>query len=417
MNWITKKKLIPIIFLTTLLSSVADTRTFTDTQGRKIEASVIEILDNSVKLQIKGKTNLHTIPFSKLSSSDVAYLTSLEERKTDPTRPREEDKKIQRKKSQRGMWTSDLMAEYGLKDNFNSDWPGIVSVSVSTEVDIISEDKDKGSFVYYSPNYEFICDVKLSKNVIQKFSVMFEATREYCRLLPVSTMKAHVPGKQFRNKILLFESYQSYIKNGGLPQSAGVYRSREGTILIPLTSLGVKKVGSSYMYDYGKSNKTLIHEIVHQLTDPEYYSSGARGWFSEGFAEYCANTPYRSGKFLVKTNASSIKDYATGFNKYGRGRNIGKKFIAPNLQDYMLLPYQQFTANGNFNYAFGMLLTYYFFHMEEDTSNITNFLKALKEGKQDEEALQILLNGRSFDQLEQDVRKAWKSKGVKIEFN
>ena len=142
--------------------------------------------------------------------------------------------------------------------------------------------------------------------MVKKFATLFEATREYCRMLPIATLKAHVPGAQFRNKILLFESKASYVRNGGPPSSAGVFISRgrqgNGIVMVPLESLGLKKVGSGYMYDYKGENKVLPHELVHQLTDREYYRSGARGWFSEGLAEYVAVTPYRSGKFMVRSN-------------------------------------------------------------------------------------------------------------------
>ena len=50
---------------------------------------------------------------------------------------------------------------------------------------------------------------------LKKFAALFEATREYCRELPISTMKAHVPWAKFRNKILLFETKDSYVENGG----------------------------------------------------------------------------------------------------------------------------------------------------------------------------------------------------------
>ena len=55
--------------------------------------------------------------------------------------------------------------------------------------------------------------------------------------------------------------------------------------------------------------------------------------------------------------------------------------------------------------------------MEEDTSNIKDFLKALKNGKKGEEALDVLLNGRSWDEMEAQISKAWKSRGVRIHFN
>ena len=59
------------------------------------------------------------------------------------------------------------------------------------------------------------------KNVVKKFAVMFEATREFCRLLPISTMKAHVPGEQFRHKIFLFETKEAYHAEWG---AAGLSR-------------------------------------------------------------------------------------------------------------------------------------------------------------------------------------------------
>ena len=196
-------------------------------------------------------------------------------------------------------------------------------------------------------------------------------------------------------------------------------RGGNGVVMAPLEGLGVKKVGSGYMFDYKGSNKTLPHEITHQLTDGEYYYSGARGWFSEGLAEYVANTPYRSGKYMVKTNLSSIKDYVTEYGKDGRGgRNLSDEINAPDLKKYMMQPYSSFTGNANFNYGLGLLITYYYFHWDgdKDRANINAFLKALKEGKQGEDALAVLLNGRSWKEMEDAISKAWRSRGVKITF-
>ena len=189
--------------------------------------------------------------------------------------------------------------------------------------------------------------------------------------------------------------------------------------MVPLTSLGVKKLGSSYTVDYGESNKTLPHELAHQLTDSFYYAPGARGWFSEGLAEYVAVTPYRSGKFLVSKTLRAAKEYATEYGRDGNGgRALGEKIKAPNLKSYMLQDYSSFTANGNFNYGLGLLITTYFFELENkgDRVAITAFLEALREGKKGEEALEALLQGRSYNELANDISKGWKSRGIKIEF-
>ncbi len=391
------------LFLTTTLLSA---RTFEDVKGRKIEAEVMSSSGDRVTLKLDKTGKSYEIAMATLSVGDQEYI---------------EEWKTNKKSSgniKEGSASGKAKAEAEM--NFDADWPKLINSDLGIEIEIVEQGENEGKFIYHSPNYEFICDVGLSKNVVKKFAVLFEATREYCRLLPIATMKAHVPGAEFRNRILLFEHKEDYIKNGGPPSSAGVFMSgRKGgdIVMVPLVSLGLKKVGSSYMYDYKGQNKVLPHELAHQLTDGEYYKPGARGWFSEGLAEYVAVTPYRSGKYMVRSNLSAIKDYATGFGKKGLGgRALGEDIQAPDLKGYMLQPYSQFTSNANFNYGLGLLITNYFFHMEDDRSNINAFLKALKSGQSGEEALNLLLNGRSWDEMESDISKAWRSRGVKISF-
>jgi hypothetical protein len=53
---------------------------------------------------------------------------------------------------------------------------------------------------------------------------------------------------------------------------------------------------------------------------------------------------------------------------------------------------------------------------DKDAANIKSFLKALKEGKQVPEAFEPLLAGRSWEEMEADITKSWRSRGVKINF-
>ena len=389
-----------LLWFIVLSPCVLEAKTFTDVDGSKIEATITKVADDKVTLLVDKDGKQYDVPFRILTPEDLKFVKQWAKNRSVPKK-KNPNKTIE------------------AKHNFDEPWPDLVSIDLDIEIEIAEEDAEKKRFVYHSPNYQFICDVRLSKNVVKKFATLFEATREYCRLLPIASMKAHVPGAQFRNKILLFETKATYVKNGGPPSSAGVYRSRgnQGIVMVPLSSLGVKKVGSGYMYDYGGENKVLPHELTHQLTDFEYYRPGSRGWFSEGLAEYVAVTPYRSGKYKVRSNLSAIRAYATEYGKKGRGgRALGDEIVAPNLQDYMMQSYGKFTENANFNYGLGLLITYYYFHMEEDKSNIVNFLKALKKGKRGGEALNVLLNGRSWDEMEEQISKAWRSRGVKITF-
>ena len=70
----------------------------------------------------------------------------------------------------------EIVEQFGVKDNFDAEWPKLVKSS-SPEITVIEEDKEKKSYIYHSPNYEFISDVQLSKTVLKNFSTLFESTR------------------------------------------------------------------------------------------------------------------------------------------------------------------------------------------------------------------------------------------------
>ncbi|MEJ6645588.1 MAG: hypothetical protein QNL33_20280 [Akkermansiaceae bacterium] len=77
----------------------------------------------------------------------------------------------------------------------------------------------------------------------------------------------------------------------------------------------------------------------------------------------------------------------------------------------------QFTENENFNDGMGLLVTTDFLHLEDDGSreNIVAFMKARREGKSGEDLLKVLLAGRTWEQLSDDILAKWRSKGIKIQ--
>lgn len=302
--------------------------------------------------------------------------------------------------------------------NFDAPWPDKIRFVDNPNIVVVEENREGKRFVYESEHYRFICDVRLAMSVVKGFSVMFEATHIYCRSLPIA-LSGGVK-RDGKYEILLFETKEDYVKAGGPPSSAGVFIGGRNVVMVPLTSLGVRPVGSGYMLDRDKANGTLIHELTHQLTPWPYFEEGARGWFSEGIAEYLTATPYRSGGFKVKSNFDDIVAYATAYGKDDtRGRALGSKISAPALRDFMMMSYDAFTGpRANFNYGFGLVLTTYFLHLDGngDGARMKEFLKALRAGKKGLEAISVLLDGRTFRELEEDVAKAWKRKRVEIEF-
>ncbi len=381
-----------LLFLAAALPLSAAERSWTNSEGRTIVATLIETNGDKAVLQMNG--NHFEVPIESLSSSDQAFIQNW-------------------KKGE----MSDSSKDGQIQPNWDSPWPRLVSVDIDQEIEVIKEDDAAREYIYASPHYEFICDVKLNTSVVRRFSLLFEATNQVCRELPLGMVK---PFREERHKIHLFETREAYISKGGPPDSAGVYISRggEGDILIPLTSLGVKKVGSNYSVDYDRENTTLSHEIAHQITDYEYFAEGSRGWFTEGLAEYIANSGYRSGKFSL-ADMQKLIARVTAYGENGQGgRALGEEFTVPDLQEFFMQSYDSFLSNAQLSYGFSALLAYYFFHMDgdKDAANIKEFLKALKEEKTPPELFEPLLAGRTWDEMEADITKGWRSRGVRIHF-
>jgi hypothetical protein len=377
-----------LLFLS--LTHAAELRSWTDIQNRKIEATLLRVEDKTVILKLKDGREI-PYPLAKLSLDDCKYV----EESRVPLGPEKAGESL----------------------NFDMPWPERIKFSEDPEVNTVEEDAEKKRFIYESANYRYVCDVRLAKSVVKGFAVMFETTHLYCRSLPLAINGGKAGAD--KHQILLFEEFEDYVKAGGPPSSAGVFMSGKGVVMVPLTSLGVKPVGSSYMLDRDKSSKTLPHELVHQLTPEKYFEKGASGWFTEGLAEYVAVTPYRSGAFSVRGNQKDIFDYVTGFgSKDMGGRALGTKIRLPALKSYMLQDYSEFLAQPQLNYGCGLLITTYFCHLdgEGDGKRIKGFLKALHDGVEGEKSLDLLLDGRSFDQLEEDIAKAWSRKGVDFTF-
>ena len=53
---------------------------------------------------------------------------------------------------------------------------------------------------------------------------------------------------------------------------------------------------------------------------------------------------------------------------------------------------------------------------EGDAKRIKSYLKALHDGQDAEQSLALLLDGRSFENLQEDIAKAWRRKGIDLTF-
>ncbi len=401
------------MFLAMLLGGTVFGRTWTNDQGKKIEADFVEANGEEVTILLTKNGKKFSIPIASLSAADQAYVKEQQSK----TNTQDEEKNADVKKAAASGKKRGRRTAVAVSPNWDAPWPDRVEIDEAPEVKIVGDPKNP-PFTYQSPHYEFVCDVALKVSIVREFSKMFEATYKVMQTLPLSFDRARDAPEGELLKVFLFETREGYIKNGGPPQSGGVYMPRTNVIMIPLTSLGVRKSGSQYAKKSGAENQTLAHEIVHQLQDRVYDKRGSLGWFTEGLAEYVSSSPYNSsGKFTFKGN---LRDIAKSVMEYDYkkqvGSNLGKEITLKDLKSYMLQSYPSFTANGTFNYAMGMLITAYFIHMDDEGSrkNLVAFLKAMREGKEGEELLDTLLAGRTWEQLGKEISAGWRKYGMKL---
>ena len=224
-------------------------------------------------------------------------------------------------------------------------------------------------------------------------------------------------------------------------------------------SLGLEMRGKTWFKDENYRNDTIIHEITHQLMHD--YLSLLPTWVIEGTAEYVEMLPYKAGRFQAGAHQRGIKEYLD--EAAARGR---KPSDVGNIQAHITMKDEEWsrrTASGGSGggsssemhrlYFASCLMVYYFCHLDGDGKG-TRFLRYLdsmaevrgawntffasplvkhdKETgryswnpsqiqppphKMDDEyglsQLTILLDGRTPEQLETDVKEGFKKIGVK----
>lgn len=439
-----------ILAISLLLTCSVSARIWTDTDGRIVEAELVTADETTVTLRLPNfKTkviNLETLsgvdtmyvkawlkkhppkaapkpvaPIKPLTpdkpSTPVKPLTPGTDKPLTPTAP---DKPPS---SPGGTTPGATTGPIGLDKaalpptGFEGEWPDSAFVPEELNIEVVKEDDASTTYIYRSTHFEFTSNVQLRPRLVSTCAKVFEATHEFLRLLPLNHRTTYGMKKLF--PVLLFETYEQYVRAGGPSGSAGVCMERGDGIkvLVPLRSLGVRKVGKDYTVDPGdKDYAVLSHEITHMIMERPVKQAS---WYIEGSAEYVANTPYTGGRFKIAVNKSSIVMAVTAYGKDGNGGSaLGKNLKMPSLERFMTLSYGEFLANSRFNYGMGCLLTYYWYHQDGkgDAARIKEYLKALQSGVPEIKAREKLLDGRTWDQMEDEFAKGMKRMGVKLQF-
>ncbi len=379
-------------------------RTWTDVSGRSFEGTFLSATPTKISIRRNdGKT--FEVDLARLSAADLDYVT-----KQNVTTPTETNAPANEPA------TDGMLAGYEGTANFDAPWPDNPGVEQESPITVIEENVEKKQFIYESPHFRFQSNVLLRPSLLQKVALMFEGTYQMNHDLPLNNRRTRSP-KAGKLKARLFETADQYRAAGGPPGSAGVYKGGDDEFMVYLEGLGVQKVGSGYMFDYKGDFHTVYHELTHQLWADLGGYAGI--WMIEGFAEFVACAPFSNGRFSFIKQPRYALEYATGYGKKDQGgRALGNDITMPKLSKLMTMSQAEFYSDGNKNYGLGLLLTYYFILLdgEGDAKLFKDCIKALQAGKSEEDARKVLLNGRSYEDLEKSVATAFRRKGIKIAF-
>lgn len=104
-----------------------DARTFTNEKGREIDADIVSVEGDRVELKIikkGGKT--YMVPVSKLSETDQDFIKEWQRNKESEQETKAGGHEEEASRAGRGGGSVALMDKYGLKENYDADWPRLV---------------------------------------------------------------------------------------------------------------------------------------------------------------------------------------------------------------------------------------------------------------------------------------------------
>jgi len=380
-----KLSLFSILCVGLVLLKTSDAHTFTSTDGRKLEADIVAATESTVTIKRRSDKRTFTLNMDRLIAEDVVFIEAwLNKQKAAKALPNKEVKEI-------GKWPRKLKP-----DNY--------------AITIVREDTAAETYIYQTPHFEFQSNVKLARKVVREFSQIFESTLLAVAELPLDFNPRVPDGKHYITQI--FETREQYVSAGGVPNSGGVYFQGNRKIKLPLESLGVKKSSSSYTLDESQNRSTLAHEITHQVTHD--WLGKLPVWASEGIAEYIEHVPYERGAFRFDQYeiSEAVRSGSARLTRLEVLMNMDKKTWNQTLVE------NRRAALSNYRSAF--MLFYYFCHFDLDDADnprrLYDYLHAINTGESKDAALKILLDGRSYEELESALMRAYKRDDVEVSF-
>ncbi len=394
-----------------------ETRDWTTRDGTQHRGSVLFMSGKSVTL--KGARGMVSLPLAQLSDEDLAYIAKLKAATRKMPNPGIPIGTPPPGKTTTGKTATAVPKASPLPVRPPTpppaSWPREIRTTFSpADIVTVSENKQDG-YIYRSPHFEFRSPIRLPHRAVREFSLIFEATYDFARAMPIGLNPR--PGGNGFYVTELFETATEYYQADGPPGSAGAFFPATGKILVPLPSLGVQRSQNNIKVVRGAAGNTLIHEVTHQVM--MRWLPLIPVWMGEGFAEITSAQPYEAGRFVLTRMTRSVREST------GRGPGAGRSFEMLPLEKLMNLSPRAWStvvgrAEGLQNYRSATLLVYYFLKLDGQGKgkSLVAYINARLKGTGASDAEEkYLLAGRSYEQLEEDLARAWREEGLRITYS
>ena len=376
------------------------TRSWTSKEGKSLQATLTRATPRSVLLKVSRTGKVVEIPLDRLSAADrqatVAWLQENPDGLVPPRPP------------------------------FR--WPDRYQGEQQPRVTYARYDAQQRAHVFSARYYNLLSDKKLSESTVSKCAAVFDAIVGALDALPLALSPVPLEGEN-RYQAFLLSSRAEYQRRGGPANSAGVYIPSRNLTMMPYSSLGIVKKGTNWVFDGNRRDfGVLIHELTHQALIKRWGFLPV--WFHEGIAEYMQAMPYRSGQFLFTNPGAAISKHI----RDGVGRAY-REFPCTHLESLLTIEHRMWNQvnsvdprRGLRNYASAEIAVWYFMHADGagDGAHFISWIHELKRAARSDRrewpvrrrslTEKHLLRGRSWAEVEDQIRKSLREKGLRVVF-
>lgn len=392
-------------------------RTWVSQEGTTLKAKLMDLKDTNVVLQNEAGATFN-VPVSRLSLVDQTFVRTWVQ--------------------QRGLTMAvdpapvPVVMPTSTPANpvASTTWPVVVSVDI-TKLNIVNGEQNAAErrFVYRSGAFQFTSQAPLTGTVMRDVSRDFELVKTLFQTFPWNWVPAPKKNEPFY-LAELYETEEDYIKAGGGDNSSGW--SKDNLVLTKFKSLGLKKVGGKYAKDPKSDEDGSLVSLICRLV-----MGDMRGlcmpWSAMGMEEFLESVAYRNGLFNFPNPERAIKARVNQVDEWGAETDVAR------MVEFLHTPWSEYRDNSvDIRRQFfldGMLLVYFFGYLDDDGkgTRLHQYYRAVAQEamslrdsssarnrsslRNSENALrhsQIVLAGRSKEQLQKEITEKFKTIGLKI---